>query len=263
MHTKRLQTGRARTRILLFAILLSALLVTGCSGLVELFEKARDVKTVRPSGVIVTETRDVRGFTGLDIRTVGQVVLTQGNEESLTISGSDNLVPLVVTQVDDGVLIIGMQEGTVIASVDSDVLTFDIVLPDLSQLTVSGMASVQMEDLTTSDLQVTMSGAGEAKIGDLRASTVDITVSGLGGVEIAGQVTRQSITISGAGEVRNADLECERAEVNVPGLGSATIWVTGELAGKINGAGSVRYYGAPTTDTESTGVGRFEALGEK
>jgi hypothetical protein len=35
------------------------------------------------------------------------------------------------------------------------------------------------------------------------------------------------------------------------------------LTGKIGGGGSVRYYGAPEADTETTGLRRFEALGAR
>ena len=137
------------------------------------------------------------------------------------------------------------------------------IIVALVLLTVSGLADVEMDALSTPELEVTMSGAGNLKLDDLQADRIEIVVSGLGGVEIAGQVTQQTVTISGAGEVKNADLKCETASVNVPGLGTSTLWVTDKLTGKISGGGSVRYYGSPETDTESTGLGRFETLGAK
>jgi hypothetical protein len=261
---KRFQGNHARTGTILVPILLVVLLATGCSGLIGLARNAKDVKRIKPSGVVVTETRDVSGFTALDIRTLGKVILTQADSESLTISGSDNVVPLIVTRVSDGTLIIEMQQGIVLTNMSSDnMLTFEITVRDLSGLTISGLASVEMDTLTTTALSVSMSGGGNLKLGELSADSVDITVSGLGGVEIAGQVARQGVVISGAGEVKNADLKCETADANIPGLGTATIWVTDRLTGEISGGGSVRYYGTPETDTKSTGLGKFEALGNK
>ena len=264
MPENRVRINRATMTVFLLALALIALSALGCSSLPQLVQKGRDAKTIKPSGVIISETREVSGFTALDIRTVGKVVLTQGDSESLAISGSDNLVPLVVTRVSNGTLIIETKENIALTGLHSDnVPTFEIALKDLSKLTLSGLATVEMEALATSGLEVTVSGAGGFKLDDLSANSVDIALSGFGNVEIAGQVTGQAIAISGAGQVDNAGLECKTAEVDVPGLGTATIWVTDKLTGEISGGGSVRYYGSPETDTETTGLGRFEALGAK
>jgi hypothetical protein len=254
---------RVPSTLLLLAIAAFVLLTTGCR-LGELARRIESVRTITPSGVIVTEAREVRGFTALDIRTLGKVILTQGDSESLTVSGSDNLVALVTVRVSQGTLIVETEENVAWSnSNDEDGLTFDITVKDLSGLTVSGLANVDMGALTTSTLDVTMSGAGSFKLNDLSADNITITVSGLGNVEIAGQVAGQRITISGAGDVKNANLQCETADVTVPGLGTATIWVTDKLTGEISGSGSVRYYGSPEVDTETKGLGSFEALGNK
>ena len=253
-----------KTTAVLLSLFLIAALLSGCCNVGNLVQRVRGIRVITPSDVIVTETRSVSGFTALDMRSFGKVVLTQGDSESLTITGSDNVVPLVKTTVSGGLLAIDMDRVTNITTLDRDnVLTFEITVRDLTGLTVSGLGDVEMDTLTTSALAVTMDGAGRVMLGDLSAESVEITVGGLGNVEIAGRVTRQQIEISGAGEVNNADLECQTAEVNIPGLGSATVWVTSQLTGNISGGGNVRYYGSPQTNTESTGLGKFEALGTK
>ena len=242
-------------------LVLVAMLVTGCSGLVSL---GRGAKTITPSDVSIAETRDVSDFSGIDMHTFGRIVLTQGDSESLTITGRDNLVPLVRTSVRDGVLIIEMEENVnVVSAHPGDLLAFDIKVKDLNALTVSGLAKVEMETLTTSVLAVTMSGTGEVRLDQLAAKSLNIRVSGLGNVEVVGEAAHAIIEISGAGEVRAADLRCQTADVTVPGLGSATVWVTDALTGKISGAGNVSYYGDPETNTETTGLGSFKALGDK
>ncbi|MFN2230478.1 MAG: head GIN domain-containing protein [Anaerolineae bacterium] len=256
-----------RTKTAFLSLLLVAALLSGCCSLIPPIPRIGrigNIGGVRPSGVIVTETRDVSGFSALDMRTLGKVVLAQGDSELLTITGSDNIVALVTTTVSDGVLTIETNRPINIAGTNSDnVLTFNITVQDLTGITISGLADVEMDTLNTSTLAVTMSGAGKLVLGTLSADSVDITVSGLGDVEIGGQVTQQRIEISGAGGVQNGDLECQTANVTISGLGSATVWVTGELTGVISGGGNVRYYGSPQTNTQSTGVGKFESLGNK
>jgi uncharacterized protein YceK len=253
-----------KTTTVFLSLCLLAALLSGCCSVGNLVQKVRGTQAIKPSGVITTETRDVSGFTALDMGTLGKVVLTQGDSEALTITGSDNVVPLVKTTVSGGVLTIDIDEEINLIGInDKNVLTFDLTVKDLTGLTVSGLADVEMDALTTSALAVKMGGAGKLVLSDLSADSIDITVSGLGSIEIAGHVTRQQIEISGAGAVENADLECQTAEVNIPGLGSATIWVTSQLTGTISGGGSVRYYGSPQTNTESAGLGKFESLGNK
>jgi hypothetical protein len=253
-----------KTTTVFLSLCLVVVLLSGCCGVGNLVQRVRGTQMIRPSGVIITETRNVSGFTALDLRTVGKVILTQGDSESLTIAGSDNVVPLVKTTVSSGLLVIDMDEEINITDINRDnVLTFDITVQDLTGLTISGLGDVEMDALTTSTLDVTMGGAGKLVLNALTADSVDITVKGLGSVEIAGRVVRQQIEISGAGAVENADLECQTAEVNIPGLGSATIWVTSQLTGSIKGGGNIRYYGSPQINTESTGMGKFEALGSK
>jgi hypothetical protein len=256
-----------KTATALLSLLTIAALLSSCCSLIPPLPRIGgigNIRGVRPSGVIVTETRDVSGLTALDMRTLGKVVLTQGDSESLTISGSDNIVALVTTTVSGGVLIIETDRPINIVGTNNDnVLTFNITVQDLTGLTISGLADVEMDTLNTSTLAVTMSGAGKVVLDTLSADSVDITVSGLGNVEIGGQATRQQIGISGAGDVQNGDLACQTANVSISGLGSATIWVTKELVGTISGGGNVRYYGSPQTNVQSTGVGRFESLGDK
>jgi hypothetical protein len=207
----------------------------------------------------------VSGFTGIDMSTFGKVVITQGEDESLTIKGSDNVVPLVKTTVRGGVLAIELDENINPLGVNNaeEVLSFNITVKDMSSLALSGLAEVEMGSLSTSTLTLDMSGAGHVQLSELAVQDVEITVSGLGGIEVTGEATHATIDIPGAGEVDAGDLECQTADVTISGLGTATVWVTDELTGTISGAGNVRYYGDPVTNTQSTGLGQFESLGSK
>ncbi len=251
-----------KTKLVFLPILLAALLAISCNGLVKIGDGG---KTIMPSDVNMTEERAVSGFSGINMSTLGRVLITQGENESLTIEGRDNLVPLIQTEVRDGVLYIDMKEDTslLLGQNDNELLTFTITLKDLTSLTVSGLADVEMDTLSTSGLSIVMSGAGQFKLDQLTAESVDIDLSGLGNVDISGEVTQETIEISGAGSVNAADLKCQTANVDIPGLGGATVWVTDTLTGNISGGGSVNYYGTPQVDAETSGLGQFEKLGDK
>jgi hypothetical protein len=248
-----------KTPFVFLTILLVAALLMGC-GTISLNPTA---KNITPSDNIITETRPVSGFTGVDMRTIGTVTITQGGTEALIVKGSDNLLPLVKTSVQNGILVIEMENINIQSLKKGNVLTFEITVKDLNSLNVSGLGTVEMSGLETKSLNLAMSGAGAIKIDKLAADSVSVNVSGMGGITLAGTANHADVSIFGAGEISAADLECKTANASISGVGTATVWVADELTGNISGAGGVRYYGEPKTKTNSTGVGRFEALGKK
>jgi len=239
-------------------LLIIAMLISGC-GLIKNF----NLRMITPSNVIISESRDVSGFSSIDMSTFGKVVISQGQTESLNISGSDNLVPLIKTSVSNGVLNIDSEENIGVTTLNENKLTFTIVVKDLSSLANSGLGDFQMDTLSTTSLNITMSGAGKVQMNHLTVDSLDVNVSGLGSVELAGEAKQASINISGAGSVNAPDFKIQNANVSVPGLGSATIWVTDQLTGNISGAGSISYYGNPQTNTNASGLGSFKSLGNK
>lgn len=222
------------------------------------------VKVITPSNVIISENREVSGFTAIEFSTLGKVNIIQGDKESLNISGPDNLVPEVITEVRNGILIIRTKENLNINPLGSDnPLTFTIVAKELTSLSVSGAGDVQIETLSTPSFDITMSGAGKVQQNQITTDNINITLSGLGGIDISGQATQSTINISGAGGVNAPDLKTQNANITISGLGSVTIWVTDQLTGNISGGGSVSYYGNPQVNTTSSGLGSYKSLGEK
>jgi hypothetical protein len=236
------------------------LILTSC-GVVQINPNA---KSIMPSDNMISEKRQVSGFTGIQMSTVGKVIITQGDSESLEIKGSDNLVPLIKTTVGNGVLTIRLDENYTLNSLNKDdLLIFTLTVKDLNNVTLSGAGTVEMSALTTQSLKLVMSGAGSLSLANLKVDNLDITVSGLGNTVVSGTATSASMGLSGAGEIQAGDLQCQSVKITISGLGSATIWATDTLTGNISGGGNVRYYGSPKMDTKTTGFGNFESLGSK
>ena len=241
------------------SLLLASLVIFGCG-----FINFGGLNLITPSDSVTTETRQVSDFSGIDLSTFGKMVITQGDTVSLTISGADNLVPLVKTTVKNGVLSIEMKENVNITKLNSDnMLTFTITVKDLTGLTVSGAGDVEMDALQTNSLMVVMSGAGQVSFGQLTAQSLNATLSGLGNIQVAGEVTDLVAVLSGAGALEAGDLKCATANVSISGLGGATVWVTDSLTGDISGGGNVSYYGNPQTTFSTSGLGEFKSLGSK
>jgi hypothetical protein len=248
-----------KTKIVCTSLLLLSMLLTSCSALTNF-----GVKVITPSNNIISENRDVSGFTAIEFSTLGKVNVIQGNVESLNISGPDNLVSEISTSVNNATLVIKNKENFTLTSLSTkDILTFTIVVKNLTSLTVSGLGDVQVETLSTPNMDLTMSGAGKVQMNQLTTGGLKINLSGLGGLDISGNATQATIDLSGAGSLNAPDLKLQSANITISGLGGATLWVTDQLTGTISGAGSVSYYGNPQTNTKATGLGQFKSLGSK
>jgi len=247
-----------KTRTLTFFLVVSLVLIS-CNVLTNV-----GVRRITPSDTIISENRDVSGFDAIEFSTLGKINVMQGDQESLNISGPDNLVPEISTTVSNGRLVIKNKENITINPLGvNNPLTFTIVVKDLTSFSVSGAGDVQIETLDTPSLELNMSGAGQIVQKQLTADDLKIQLSGLGNIDISGQVPQATIDISGAGNVNAPDLQLQTAKVTISGLGGATLWVTEQLSGSISGAGSVSYYGNPQTNISSSGVGQFKSLGDK
>jgi Putative auto-transporter adhesin, head GIN domain len=248
-----------KNRKILIPILFAAMLAISCNLL-----STRGIKVITPSKTVISENRNVSGFTAIEFSTFGKVNIMQGDTESLNIAGPDNIVPEITTTVSNGTLVIDTKDNLTVTGFSSDnVLTFTIVAKDLSSLSVSGAGDVQVETLSAPKMSINMSGAGRVTQNQITTDNLTIDISGLGGIDINGQATQATIDISGAGSVNAADLQVQTATVTLSGLGNATLWVTGQLSGDISGAGNVSYYGNPQTNTNSSGLGSFKSLGSK
>jgi len=248
-----------KVRTIFVTLIILTMLLTSCSVLTDM-----GVRVITPSNTIISENRTVSGFSAIDFSTFGKINIMQGNTESLNISGPDNLVPEITTTVSNGTLTIKTKDNITVTSFSStNVLTFTIVVKDLTSLSISGAGDVQVETLSAPSMDLSLSGAGKVQMNQLTTGNLKVNLSGAGGLELSGSATQTTIVISGAGGVNAPDLKIQTANITISGLGSATLWVTDQLTGTISGAGSVSYYGSPQTNTNTSGLGQFKSLGRK
>jgi hypothetical protein len=238
-------------------------LITGTLLLTFLLS-ACGLRVLNGSGTIVTESRSVRDFTGVNFSGFGELTLVQGEDEGLTIETDENLLPYLRTTVERGTLTIGLDDTLWLPMIrPTDSIRYRLTVKTLTNLALAGAGMIAADRLTTDQLTLAASGAGEITIADLTADEVSVEMSGAGTVALAGAAAHQTVELSGLGSYEAGDLTSETANVTLSGAGGATVWVTGRLDAEMSGAGSIRYYGAPQVHSESSGVGEVQSLGDK
>ena len=227
-------------------------------------------RLVRGSGDVIVEERDVSDFEMIQVSGVGRVIITQGDDETLSVETDDNLLEYIETEVKGDTLEIGFSKDTSFGVgggrkvlEPSEGFTFRISVIDLNSILLSGAAKVEVDKLKTDTLNIHLSGAGDFVVEDLNAKELDVSVSGAGDVEVAGRVENQNVRLSGFGRYQAFDLDSQEATVTISGAGGADVWVTETLDVTISGAGDVKYYGSPEVTPEISGVGRIQSQGEK
>jgi hypothetical protein len=195
------------------------------------------------SGQVETEVRSVAPFERISFEGLGNLTITQGSGASLRIEAEDNILPRIVTEVHGDELSIGF---------DTD--RWENIIRPTKPITYY----LQVETLS----ELSLSGLGNVKIDELAGGRLTVRLSGAGSIDASGAVEEQSINVSGAGSYQAGDLRSSTVTINLSGAGNAELWVTDILDISISGLGNVRYYGDPVVHQSITGLGNIQALGE-
>lgn len=239
---------------LLLAIAVSAL--TACTA---------NVSVIQGSGNVIVETRQVSNFNSIDLSGSGEVIVTQGGSESLTIETDDNVMEYVEAEVEGGTLKLGLVTGipTGVNVQSTTTLVFYVGVDDLTRLSTSGSGMFESDSIESDHLELSVTGSGGIQIDDIAANELKADVSGSGEINLTGDVVAQDVAISGSGVYQAGDICSETVGVSVSGSGSATVCARGTLDAEVSGSGSVNYYGSPSVITSESGSGKINSLGEK
>jgi hypothetical protein len=214
------------------------------------------------SGKVISQQRQVSGFSKVSLSGIGQLIISQGSTESLTIDAEDNVLPQITTSVVGDTLHIDFKNDNFRDNViPTKPIIYHLAVKNLNSIQISGAGSVDATNLTSDNLSVSSSGAGSIHLLAINAQSVTSEISGVGGVELSGKVTSQSINISGSGSYNAPDLESQNATVVISGAGGATVWAKTSLNVTVSGAGSVNYYDSPTITKNISGVGSVVSRG--
>jgi hypothetical protein len=242
---------------LLALILLAAFQSVACGNITE----AMNAERIRGSGKIVSEPRNVRGFSEVSLRGSGELTISQGNTESLTVEADDNILPKIDTVVEGDKLSIGVERGVSISP--SRTIRYTLTVRDLSNVELSGSGTIRAGAVRSDDFQIKLSGSGEIRIDGLSASSVRSQISGSGDIELRGKVFQQEVRISGSGDYIASELQSDSTSVATSGSGDARVWAEKELSVRISGSGDVDYQGDPSVSKHVSGSGNVRSTAHR
>lgn len=241
----------------LFLILVAALVLSACNVNIQIGNN----EVITGSGKVITREIEVSGFDSVLLSGIGDLTITQGDTESLSIEAEDNIMAVLTNEVRGGQLNLGTQPNTTITPTKP--IRYTLVVKDLSKLELSGLGNATLDGLTAGQLDLVISGSGNMGLANVKAEDVRVTISGLGSVEVTGAAPALTVALKGSGNFKGGDLAVKTAKVEISGLGSATVWAAESLDVKISGSGNLEYYGSPKVSQDISGLGHVENRGAK
>ena len=156
---------------------------------------------IKGSGVSKTDTRAASGFRRVSLGIDARVELRQGDIEGVTVTGDDNIVPLVETVVEKGTLKI---RWPVDQHFSLTYRKLDIVvnLKDIDGIRLGGSGYIHAARLKTGTLQASLAGSGDILLDALDADTLQGSIAGSGKLKAAGRADKRGVHARGFGRLR-------------------------------------------------------------
>ncbi|MCO6512334.1 MAG: DUF2807 domain-containing protein [Aridibacter famidurans] len=182
-----------------------------------------------------SETRNVSGFTGVDIGGAMEAVITVGGSYEVVIEAKESVLKEIVTEVRNGNLIVKHDRdwNEKWDSKKRGKIKVAVSLPSLDDLDISG--------------------ASVAKVTGVNSDKIDIDVSGASSVSIDGSSRSATIDISGASNIKATSFTVDSADIDASGASSIKLNVVSELRADASGASSVCYGGSPRVQKDTSG----------
>ncbi len=221
-----------------------------------------EAKGVIGSGSMAAETRTLGDFHIIDLSIPGEMKVTLGDSESISIEAEDNILPLIETKVSGGKLTVGSVPGKVIQPTKP--IKYTVTTKTLDQLITGSLGSISAPTLNVKRFKAEINSTGSIELENLVADSLQVAINSIGNINIrGGEVQQQTIDISSSGNYQAPELKSSTAKVTIDSSGDAILWVTDQLDAAINSSGSVRYYGDPKVKSEINSSGSIQPLGQK
>lgn len=205
--------------------------------------------SVSGSGTPKTEERPLGEFNSVKLAVGMNLKVTCDQEPAIRITSDDNIVPLVKTEVKDGVLEIWSDDDLIVKSES----VIELSAKAISGLGIEGAGDIEVTGMKCETGSLAISGAGSIK-GDVEAADLKIKIAGSGDVVLKGKATKLSLAIGGSGNAELEELIGDDVSVSIAGSGDAALHADKKIAVSIAGSGDVTWTGN-ASEVESSVAG--------
>ena len=215
-------------------------------------------KKIKGNGKMVTVERSVGSYDEVALSGWFDLEIVSGKEGELTLSGEENLLEHIKTEVKNGKLVVKTEKGYNLqpSSWKSGGIKVVVPVEEINAVTMSGSGDiVGKTKLRADNFSVVMSGSGDITL-EIEGGNIESTLSGSGDIRLSGKSERFAVKISGSGDIHAYDLEANNVDAVVSGSADIKVTALETLKARVSGSGDIHYRGNPEKiDSKTSGSG--------
>ena len=206
--------------------------------------------TINPSGNIITKEVTINSFNSIKAEGLYELVLTQGDKESVKIEADDNLQDLFKVSNDGSTLIIDMPKlkNSNVNFNDENHdhklnLKVYVTFKQLNAINVGIIGTVRCTTLLKVDaFKIDSKNVGNIEL-QLATDKLIINNKGVGNITLSGSANNAVINNGGVGKFNGEDLIVQTMDIDNSGVGNADVHVEKDLKVKESFLGKVKNSG--------------------
>lgn len=204
------------------------------------------------NGHVVSEERSLdKSFEGIHVSAGLHVFLLQGDQEGVRVEADENLLELISTEVENGILVIKPTSPIRRAKSKNIYVTYR----SINRVRASSGSYIQTNN-TLKNREVSVKASSGARVlMDIFSEDADVSSSSGSEVELSGKTISLTSSVSSGGMVKAQGLQSLRCITNASSGGSAYLNVKEELNAKASSGGKIVYYGEPSVLSEKSSSG--------
>lgn len=194
---------------------------------------------VSGNGKVQEENRTTEEFNGIHASGMYEIHLVQDEDYRLKVVADENLLSLIRTEVNGGILEIRSEENIR----EAEALDIYISAPNIDEIDLSGAVELRGKGVFKGkELKIESSGAAQIDL-SLGVDRLSLDLSGASEVKLSGAADRVRIESSGASEIKMFSLKAQYVSVDVSGASDLELYAEEELQIEASGASEIEYVG--------------------
>lgn len=194
-----------------------------------------------------SETRNFENFSGIAVGSIVTAELQKGNKNQVEINVNGFELSDVTTEVEDGVLKIGMKnkKKKFNWSNKNKVNVIITYTDDPEQIAVSSSADIIAKDVIKGNkLSLSVSSSGDMTV-DVDVNKLMASVSSSGDLTINGRADKATVSATSSADFDGAKLTVQNAKLSASSSADITIRVEESLVASASSSADITYYGNP------------------
>ena len=209
---------------------------------------------IQGNGDLIQETRNVEDFNKIYATGAFNISFSQVDNPRVDLFGDSNILPIITTDVNSGVLNIGVANNECYSTQHTIEVT--ATAQEFEGITLDGAGEIEAHNIITDKLRYETNGSATIN-SSFTAGNFVLIITGSGDAQFAGSAENGEFTIGGAGSVQASTLSVDICTISISGTGNLYIHAISEMNVTISGTGNVYYSGNPIITSNITGTGQI------